>query len=344
MEETRPLLRPLEDAVTAQQPHTAEYEDTLLAFNPQGDTDNPRDWPASYQWGITALLAFMAFTVTFTCLSVIPVAGHVIADLSPTHQPSRSATVLLVTIWELGEAAGPLLIAPLSELYGRAPVFNCANTLFILGVALSALSPTTGALISARFLTGCAVASNVLNPAVIGDIFPPESRGSAMSAVMLAPLIGGAVGPAIAGAIAQSAGWRQIMWMSVLLAVIAEFLFLTLFRETYSGAILRRRATRLQQEKRGELDEPLESACERVLSQKPGSQSAVIWQAMQRPAKVFRSSLVLQLLSLYGAVAFSFFYTMSTTLPEMLQTQYGFSPALIGSSFLTFSESPPPPS
>ena len=65
MDETQPLLQPLEDAImsndAAQRPHTAE--DALLAFNPDGDPDNPRAWPASYRWGLTAILAFMAFTV-----------------------------------------------------------------------------------------------------------------------------------------------------------------------------------------------------------------------------------------------------------------------------------------
>lgn len=106
----------------------------------------------------------------------------------------RTAAVLFVTIWELGEATGPLFIAPLSELYGRFIVYNVANGIFIAGIVITAFSQNIGLLIFARFLTGCAVASNVLNPAIIGDMFPSESRGAAMSAVMLAPLVGGALG------------------------------------------------------------------------------------------------------------------------------------------------------
>ena len=60
-EATTARLRPLEEGTTAQRSHTAE--DALVAFDPDGDTDNPRDWPASYRWGITTILAFMAFTV-----------------------------------------------------------------------------------------------------------------------------------------------------------------------------------------------------------------------------------------------------------------------------------------
>lgn len=35
----------------------------VVDFDPNGDEDNPMDWPTSYKWGIVALLAFMAFTV-----------------------------------------------------------------------------------------------------------------------------------------------------------------------------------------------------------------------------------------------------------------------------------------
>lgn len=60
---------------------------------------------------------------------------------------------------------------------------------------MSALSQNVELLIFSRFLTGCAVAANVLNPAIVGDMYPSDSRGAAMSIVMLAPLIGGAIGP-----------------------------------------------------------------------------------------------------------------------------------------------------
>lgn len=50
---------------------------------------------------------------TFTCIGVVPVAGRIVLDLE--GRESKSSSVLLVTIWELGEAAGPLIISPLSE-------------------------------------------------------------------------------------------------------------------------------------------------------------------------------------------------------------------------------------
>lgn len=61
---------------------------------------------------------------TFTCIGVVPVAGRIVLDLE--GRESKSSSVLLVTIWELGEAAGPLVIAPLSE--GEIGKFGTAAT------------------------------------------------------------------------------------------------------------------------------------------------------------------------------------------------------------------------
>lgn len=235
---------------------------------------------------------------TFTCISVVPVANTIVADFNKHHHGAKSSSVLLVTIWELGEAAGPLFIAPLSEIYGRYPVYNACNVLFIVGAAISALSQSVQVLIFARFLTGCAVAANVLNPAIIGDMFPSAQRGSALSVVFLAPLLGGAIGPAIAGRIAQSAGWRVIMLISICLAAVCEVCFLVLFRETYKPAILRR-----AEDPDAVLDEDSESDDEAKEAAESGSP---LWDGIARPIVVFASSFVLQIFSLYGALVFTY--------------------------------------
>jgi len=329
-DETQPLLRDINPVEN--EPVKVVHGDDVVDFDPNGDSENPRDWPKLYKWGIVALLAFMAFTVTFTCISVVPVANRIVYDLDGTS--SKSASVLLVTIWELGEIFGALVVAPLSESFGRYPVFNIANVLFIATNVLAALCQSTPLFIAARALTGVAVASNVLNPAIVGDMFVDEERGSAMSIIMLAPLLGGSIGPAISGAIAENIGWRYVLWMSVILACVCELIFLTCFRETYAVAILKRRAERMRKETGNtalrtpyDVDNPAT----------PDKASKRFWDSVLRPFVVFFDSGVLQVMSLFGSLNFTFFYIMSTTLPDILGNIYGLSPALIGSAFVTFS-------
>jgi MFS family permease len=194
----------------------------------------------------------------------------------------------------------------------------------------SAFCQSTNLFIATRMLTGLAVASNVLNPAIIGDMFESDKRGSAMSLIMLAPLIGGAVGPAISGAIAQTFGWRQVLVIASGCALLCEVLFLTCFRETYKMAILRRRVHRIQQES-GEFDHvTVTSTHENLLK---------LWHAITRPFAVLFGSAVLMLIALFAAISFSYFYVMCISLPEISQNLYNFTPAQAGSTLLAFSKS-----
>ncbi|KOS19315.1 putative transporter [Escovopsis weberi] len=304
-----------------------------MTFDPNGDPENPLEWPLPFKWGIIALLCCMSFTVTFTCISVVPLASHIVADLDH-GRGSKSASVLLVTIWELGESVGPLALAPLSEIFGRYKVINAANILFILAVALAAMSQNSGFFIGTRALTGLVVAGNVLNPAVVGDILLPEQRGFALTFIQIAPLLGGAIGPVISGALAQTLGWRKVMWICVALAGSCEVIFLTYFRETYPRAILKRRAKKLREGSDSGADALLDTRplLDGGLGEKGGS-----WESTMRPAAILSSSLVLGILSLFNSVAFSFFYVMSVTLPDVLEEIYGLSPAATGSAFLGFT-------
>ncbi|KAH7089695.1 major facilitator superfamily domain-containing protein [Paraphoma chrysanthemicola] len=321
-DEEQPLLRTIteEDVVK----HTGD--EVILDFDPF-DPEDPRNWSEAFKWCIVLLLACMAFTVTFTCIGIVPIAPSIVSDLSG-HSSTSSTTALLVTIWELGEAAGPLLIAPLSEVLGRYPVMNGCNIFFIIWTLLAASSQSTNVFIAARMLTGLAVASNVLNPAIIGDMFESEKRGSAMSLIMLAPLIGGAVGPAIGGAIAQTLGWREMLLIAAGLAVLCEILFLTCFRETYKMAVLRKRLRKLQRESGEFRNVTKTSAREDVMK---------LWHSITRPFSVLFGSSVLMAMSIFAAVAFSYFYVMCISFPQVLQEVYGFTPAQTGSSFMTFS-------
>lgn len=266
---------------------------------------------------------------TFTCISIAPIAGYIIDDLNGVQQAhgSKSATVVLVTIWELGEAVGPLFIAPLSEMFGRYRLYLTLNGMFISATFFAAVSPTTGLLIISRALMGISVASNVLNPAVIGDMFVPEQRGTALSLTMFIPLIGGTVGPVVSGAILQTLGWRIIVWISVGMASICQLLFIVFFQETYKAQILRRRMARLSREiGRSEKAKYLKMDTSSLRS------------STMRPVVVLLNSGVLLALLPFGSFIFSHFYIVSTTLPDILKTVYGFSPTATGLAFIANGE------
>ncbi len=65
MDETQPLLQGgrLTDSERDRGSGDARKDFVIVNFDPNGDTDNPQEWPKAFRWGIVGLLAFMAFTV-----------------------------------------------------------------------------------------------------------------------------------------------------------------------------------------------------------------------------------------------------------------------------------------
>lgn len=243
-------------------------------------------------------------------------------------------SILLVSIWELGEAFGPLLVAPLSEYYGRVPVYHTANILFVVFSIASAVSSNTQMLIAFRFFNGLSVASITLNPAIVGDLFVTEEQGTGQAMMGLAPLIGPVFGPAIGGYMAESVGWRWMFWLLAIGSGVIEIGFIIFFRETYKVTLLRRKTAMLRK-KTG--NENLRPAIERPQGAKNFLRKAII-----RPARMLFLSPVIFILAIYVSVVFAYLYILFTNITEVFETNYGFSTGSSGLVYIGLGNSPSP--
>ena len=148
-----------------------------------------------------------------------PAAPQILVEF---HKTSGLYSTILVSIWELDEVAGPLIVAPLAELYGKLPVYHTANILFIVFSIGTGGSRSLAGIIIYRFLIGVAVASSTLNPSIVGDLFVQEQRGRAMSVMSLAVLLGPTLGPIIGGYLSQAYGWRWVFWFTAIVTAVLE--------------------------------------------------------------------------------------------------------------------------
>lgn len=63
MDETQPLLGDIHSADLERVLSKDNYNNgQIVDFEPNGDPENPIEWPKAYKRGIVALLALMAFT------------------------------------------------------------------------------------------------------------------------------------------------------------------------------------------------------------------------------------------------------------------------------------------
>jgi len=168
--------------------------------------------------------------------------------LDEFHSDSQLQSTILVSIWELGEVVGPLVVGPLSEIYGRLPVYHIANILFVLFSVAAAGSRNMDMLMAFRFLLGFTVASTTLNSSIVGDMFRPEHRGRALTVMGMTPFIAPVLGPTVGGFLSEAKGWRWTFWFTAIVTGAFEICFLAAYRESYSVAILRRKTRRLQKQ------------------------------------------------------------------------------------------------
>ncbi len=142
--------------------------------------------------------------------------------LTEFHNENKSLATFVVSVFVLGFAFGPLVIAPLGELYGRTIVYLGCNTLFIVFTVACALSTNIGMLIVFRFLAGSAGVVVLTNGSgTIVDLLPRDQRGRAISLWSGGPLLGPIVGPVFGGFLVESIGWRWVFWV-IAIAVSAR--------------------------------------------------------------------------------------------------------------------------
>jgi multidrug resistance protein len=139
------------------------------------------------------------------------------------HTTSSTFATFSVSIFVLGFASGPLLWAPLSELYGRVVIYNVTNVLFLLFTMLCAVAQNASTFLAFRFISGFAgVATITIGSGTIADLMPREERGRAVSIWSVGTILGPMVGPIIGGYVAEVAGWRWVFWaISIVVSVLA---------------------------------------------------------------------------------------------------------------------------
>lgn len=140
-----------------------------------------------------------------------PGITQVLEDFGST---SNLLSTFVVSVYVLGFALGPLIVAPVSEYGGRTWVYNVCNVLFVIFNIASALAPNMASLVVFRFLDGFAgVAAITCGSGTIADLVPREKRGQAMAIWSLGPLFGPIIGPVVGGFLVEATNWRWVFWV-----------------------------------------------------------------------------------------------------------------------------------
>ncbi|KAJ5005453.1 hypothetical protein K4K48_007205 [Colletotrichum sp. SAR 10_66] len=295
--------------------------DFEVTFEP-GDPENPKNWPLWYRAWTIFVVSFSTWVIVLYSTSyTASIPGLVIE-----YESSQVIATLGVTTYLLGLAAGSLIVAPMSELYGRQYVYVVCFIISALLIIPCGLAKSLTTLIVVRFfgaLFGAALIAN--SPGTVVDIADEEYRALAMSFYSIAPLNGPVTGPLIGGFVFQYLGWRWTNWVVLIIAGFAICLMFTL-KETYAPTILQRKAARI----RKETDDP-RWWCrydEKV------SKLHLIKLNLSRPFVLSFTEPILWFFNIWISLIYGILYLCFVAYPIVFSQHRGWGPGTSGLAFL----------
>jgi multidrug resistance protein len=314
---------PIEQRVSASQQDTSDPN--VVDWDGPNDPTKALNWPAKKKWSNIAVISSITFLTPLASSMFAPGIPELMREF---HSSNQTIASFVVSVYVLGYAIGPLIIAPLSELYGRLIIYHACNVLFLVFTIACAVAPNMGSLIFFRLMEGCAGSAPLtIGGGSIADMIVQEKRGGAMAIFALGPLLGPVIGPVAGGYVSQAKGWRWVFWVITMAGgalAISSFIFM---RETYEPTLLGRRTARL----RNETNNPnLYSKFENTSR----STSDIFLKAIVRPTKMLFLSPIVFVLSLYMAVVYGYLYLLFTTLTLVFEYKYHFSSGNVGLTFL----------
>ncbi|KAF4496956.1 multidrug resistant [Fusarium agapanthi] len=302
-----------------------DEDPNAVGWDGPDDPSNPMNWPAKKKWSCIGALSVMTLLTPLGSSMFAPGVPDIMREFETSN---RNIATFVVSVYVLGFTFGPLLAAPLSEIYGRAIVFNIANVLFLIMTVATALSQNMPMLIVFRFLMGFTGSTPVTNGSgTISDIFPVQERGKAMAVWAMGPLLGPCIGPLAGGYMVEAIGWRWVFWLIAILTGFIAALCYFAAPETYAPTLLRAKAAKLMKET-GNQD--LYS----ILDKDGLTPKQRLSNASIRPMRMLFTHLPVFILSLYVAIVYGVLYLMFSTFTFVFAQQYGFGTGTIGLAYL----------
>ena len=145
----------------------------------------------------------------------------VVAEIATDFATTAAQVALLGTAYTLPFALVQPILGPVADSIGKRRVVTACVVLLSLMLALSAVAASLGWLMAFRALSGAAAGGMMpLTLAIMGDAVPLKDRQVALSRMLVFGITGQIAGGAIAGPVAAIAGWRGMLVLCAVAAVV----------------------------------------------------------------------------------------------------------------------------
>nr|ASK38705.1 major facilitator superfamily transporter [Paecilomyces divaricatus] len=312
-----------------QPPGDAE-DPTLITWDGPDDPANPKNWSRRRKWAATMVVSGFNFISPLASAMIAPCLPALAAELDITSSVEQS---MALSVFVLGYAVGPLVVGPLSELYGRVPVLQTSNLVFLLFNLACGLARTKGEMIAFRFIAGLGgSAPQATGGGVLGDLWATEERGRALAFYSLAPLLGPAVGPIAGGFVAENTSWRWIFYATTISNGVVMLLGFLLLQETRASVLLERK-------KRRRIRETGSKAWHTETDNPDHTLRNIILTALNRPFRLLFTQPIVQVLAVYLAYIYGIVYLVLASFPDLWTSpdHYGESVGIGGLNYIALA-------
>ncbi|KAH7920091.1 MFS general substrate transporter [Leucogyrophana mollusca] len=299
--------------------------DPYLVRFEENDPLNPKNWSYAKKWYLTLAGGLLVLNATFS--STAPSA--IIPSLQQQCGFSEEIGTLTVALFVTGYCVGPLLWGPLSEQYGRRPIFIISFFVYMCFQIGCALAPNTAAILIFRFLGGTFAAAPLANSgALISDIWDAGERGTALAIFTVAPFAGPAIGPTVAGyLVVAHVSWRWLFWILTIFAGVCWLQIVLTIPETYTPILLVKKAKALRKQTG---DERYHAAME--IQQ--FSFAERVEGVLARPFKILFTEPMLMAITLYMSFVYGCIYLLFEAYPIVFTEGHHLNAGVSGLMFL----------
>ncbi|KAJ5465293.1 uncharacterized protein N7458_000979 [Penicillium daleae] len=289
------------------------------------DPKNPKNFPPWRKWVMVFTVSFSSLCVTCTSALYSSIYGQITDQF---HISELAATVGL-SLFIFGMGVGPMFVAPISEFYGRRPVYFVSLALFTIWLIPCAAANNFGTMLAGRMLGGLTSAAfQSVAGGTIGDLFTRETLQLPMMVYTATPFAGPVLGPLLGGFINSFASWRWSFYVIIIWSASLWVITILFMKETYAPVLLRKKALHLQTT----LGEGVDGGA--AVQPRAASMQQALLRSMYRPFLLLFLEPMCFCLCLYTAVIIGTLYLFFGAFPLVFSNLYGFNLWQIGVTFL----------
>lgn len=210
------------------------------------DPDSPRTFNKPRKWLIVAVVATCSICVTVNSSLYTTTYDQIV----PYFNSNREIATLGLSTFVIGLMIGPMILAPLSEFFGRRLTYIGSFAMIFIWLIPCAVAKNIATILVTRFFQGF-FSSAFLSVAggTIGDMFNKQELSFPMMIYSASPFLGPVLGPLIGGFINEFTDWRWSFWVLLIWTGVELVLLIIFVPETYQPVLLKWRAAKMRKEK-----------------------------------------------------------------------------------------------